>query len=120
MRLKLDENLGPAISGLFRASGHDVDTVRDEGLAGATDDKVFAKAGSAGRVLVTLDLDFSNPLRFGPSNTPGIIVLRPARPVMEQIRSLAMETAAYLGVEDPLGRIWIVEPGRIRIHTPEP
>jgi predicted nuclease of predicted toxin-antitoxin system len=41
MKLKLDENLGHAAAELFRAAGHDVETVVGQGLAGATDRDVI-------------------------------------------------------------------------------
>jgi predicted nuclease of predicted toxin-antitoxin system len=33
-------------------------------LAGRSDDMIYAVCLAEGRVLITLDLDFSNPLRF--------------------------------------------------------
>lgn len=69
MKIKLDENLGRRGTAVFRAAGHDVDTVVDEGLASATDDAVRAAATHVDRVLVTLDLDFAHPrlrARGGP------------------------------------------------------
>jgi len=41
MKLKLDENLGPAIAGRARAAGHDVALTREEGLNGKSDDVVI-------------------------------------------------------------------------------
>ena len=61
MKLKLDENLGHRAAEQCRQAGHDVDTVVDDGLASADDDKVHRAAATEGSVLVTLDLDFSNP-----------------------------------------------------------
>jgi len=37
VRVKIDENLPESAVRVVRAAGHDVDTVRDEGLVGATD-----------------------------------------------------------------------------------
>lgn len=37
---------------------------------------MLAAAAGATRALVTLDLDFSNPFRFPPEATAGIVVLR--------------------------------------------
>ena len=77
MRFKLDENLPYRAARTFVEAGHDADTVYDEDLAGQPDEVVLAAAVSEDRVLVTLDLDFSD-LRAYPTGTHcGIVVLRP-------------------------------------------
>ncbi|WP_437924775.1 DUF5615 family PIN-like protein [Sorangium sp. So ce291] len=81
MKLKLDENLGRRAADLFRKAGHDVATVPEQGLCSASAPTVIDVCKAEGRCLVTLDLDFSNPVRFRPANYPGIAVLRlPPRP----------------------------------------
>ena len=64
MKIKLDENLGRRIEELFQAAGHDVATVYSEGLSSAADGLVIDAARQEGRCLVTLDLEFGNPLLF--------------------------------------------------------
>jgi len=66
MRLKLDENLGQAIAEIFREAGHDVATVQQQGLGGIQDEALYNRCRQEGMCLVTLDLDFSNVLRFPP------------------------------------------------------
>jgi hypothetical protein len=61
MRLKLDENLPVTAAPLLRARGHDVDTVRDEGLTGQPDDAVWRAVQSESRFLVTQD--WASPTR---------------------------------------------------------
>lgn len=41
MKLKLDENIGRRGLELLSASGHDVMTVRDQGLRGISDERLF-------------------------------------------------------------------------------
>ena len=76
MRLKLDENIGARGQGLLREKGYDVSTVVSEKLCGATDDELIAACQEESRVLVTLDKDFANILRYPPGRFPGIVVLR--------------------------------------------
>jgi predicted nuclease of predicted toxin-antitoxin system len=60
MRRKLDENLPASVANVFVDSGHDVDTVLEEGLGGAPDARVMEKCSSEERVLFTLDSDFGD------------------------------------------------------------
>ncbi len=71
MKLKLDENLGKTAAAIFQAGGYDARTVPGQGLSRATDREVIAACQSGRRCLVTLDLDFSNPLLFDPTKYSG-------------------------------------------------
>jgi predicted nuclease of predicted toxin-antitoxin system len=79
MRFRLDENFGSRTAGVFRQLGHDVETVRDEGLQGCSDDNLFALCSRERRCLVTLDLDFADVIRFPPHVSAGIAVVRVPR-----------------------------------------
>jgi predicted nuclease of predicted toxin-antitoxin system len=86
LRLKLDENLGISCAKLLRVAGYDVATVSEEDLYGMEDDNLISACQKEERILVTLDLDFGNPLRFKPSEYAGIAVLRlPSRPTMSDL-----------------------------------
>jgi predicted nuclease of predicted toxin-antitoxin system len=120
MKLKLDENLGKMTASLFQSGGHDIQTVQDQGLSGAADRKVIAACHSEQRCLVTLDLDFANPLVFNPAEHAGIAVLRlPAKPSHEDILDTCNTLIAGLVKEDIMGRLWIVQRGRIREYQGE-
>ena len=115
-RFKLDENLPQGAEAVFYAGGHDVDTVLGERLGGERDPTVFAAAKNENRILVTLDLDFADIRSYPPSSSPGIWVLRPHSQSVENVLSLLKGVLAVLGTEDPSNHLWIVEPGRVRIH----
>jgi len=66
VKFKLDENIGRRGLELLRSSGHDVATVWDQGLHGASDERLFDVCAAEGRVLVTLDRDFGQVPRFPP------------------------------------------------------
>ena len=117
MKLKLDENLGPRGFDLLRSSGHDVTTVRGEGLSGASDTAVFEACVAEERTLITLDHDFGNVLRFAPESSWGIVILEiPGRLSEDAIVRRLEEFLAVVATRPLRRELWIVEPGRVRIH----
>jgi len=121
MRLKLDENLGSRGEELFRDAGHDIATVSGQGLASAGDHELISICRAERRRLVTLDLDFANPLVFAPNAYSGIAVLRlPRRASDRELWDACRTLIAGVAETDMAGRLWIVRPGRIREYRPEP
>lgn len=117
MKFKLDENLGTRAQEIFLKSGHDIRTVREEGIGGASDEVVYKISQQEDRILVTLDLDFADVIRFPPRDSGGIVVLRlPRNPTLSMLESLIRQLLYAVQQENPKGRLWIVEPQRIRIH----
>ena len=117
MKLKLDENLRKRLAGLFQTAGHDTATVPGQQMSGAADSDLIAWCGDEDRAIVTLDLDFANPLRFRPSRYPGIAVLRPNEPVCRhELEDLCRTLIGALTQEQIAGKLWIVERGRMRVH----
>ena len=117
LKLKLDENIGIVGKALLEADGHDVMTVAEQGLSGAMDERIYEVIATEQRVLVTLDRDFGEVLRFPPEATAGIVVLASqGRTTKSAIAARMTDLAAMLKVEPLSGQLWIVEPGRVRIH----
>lgn len=68
------------------------------------------------RCLVIADLDFAQTIQYQPNEFSGLIVLRHPNPTLKGMLELVRQVAVALNEESPQGRLWIVEPGRIRIH----
>lgn len=76
MRLLLDESVSLACRRRLVGLGHDATHVQTEGLSGASDHDVFRRACVEGRILVTRDYHFTNPVRFPLEGAPGVVYIR--------------------------------------------
>ncbi|MGD1862843.1 MAG: DUF5615 family PIN-like protein [Leptolyngbyaceae cyanobacterium] len=101
-------------------AGHDVATVVEQGLASTPDENLIEVCRREGRCLVSLDLDFSNPLRFKPSYYSGIAILRlPSRPEPQDLLDALRTLVGGLEREAITGKLWTVQLGRIRVYQEE-
>jgi predicted nuclease of predicted toxin-antitoxin system len=117
---KVDENLGRRCVDVLRSAGHDATTVPEQGLCSASDEELITACSSEGRVLVTLDLDFANPLVFRPSSYAGIAVLRlPRRTTADDITRAARVLVGGLSTRGIKGKLWVVRGDRIREYDEE-
>lgn len=116
MHVKIDENLPSAVAEVFRGAGHDTETVIDEGLGGKTAPVVIGAAKHEGRALVTLDTGFRDIRTYPPGNFAGIIVLRPQTQAIPDLVAVARRTVLFASNVSVMGRLWIVEPERVRVR----
>ncbi|MDR4495365.1 MAG: DUF5615 family PIN-like protein [Nitrospirales bacterium] len=117
MKFKLDENIGHRGVTFLKSAGHEVSTVREEGLGGEADERIIRAAIFEERALITLDHDFGQVIRFPPEGTHGIVILElPSHPTVDSLLTRLQEFLAVLQTRPLENELWIVEPGRIRIH----
>lgn len=115
VRFFLDENIPTETARMLESLGHDVRTVRVEGLASAADEEVLARGERLGRVLVTLDLDFG---RLFVERKPDltVVLLRPANPRAFAVTELLRGFLAQNDLATPAshGKLFVVRDGGSR------
>lgn len=118
MRLKLDENIPASARVRLAGLGHDVDSVKDEGLTGRPDAEIWAAAQATSRFLVTQDLDFSDVRAFAPGTHEGLLVVR--LPDDEQWRIGDYLVAWFAGSDAPTwkGCFVVATPTKVRVLRP--
>jgi predicted nuclease of predicted toxin-antitoxin system len=116
VKFKIDENLPSEYVAVLRQAKHDADTVRDEGLGGKIDEIIADFCQSEGRVIVTLDRDFSDIRMYPPDRYPGIIAISVTRQSKPRLLDILHRIVALLETEPLQNRLWVVEDGRIRIR----
>ena len=119
MKIKLDENLPYRLVQFLTDLGHDIDTVPDEHLAGQDDERVWSAVQTAGRFLVTQDLDFSDARRYAPGTHHGLLLVRLPQPgrsaLVERIGGLFRTEA----VESWAGCVVSATSRKVRVRRPE-
>ncbi len=116
MKFLLDENLSPQHASELRTEGHDAVAVLEAGLSGASDEQVLRFAVESGRVLVPLDADFANVMRFPPERTLGVIRLKVHPATEARIRQAVRRAFLFLHNIDIAGRLVVVDEEKIRIR----
>jgi predicted nuclease of predicted toxin-antitoxin system len=120
MKFKLDENLPLEVTVVLLQAGHDALTVVDQDLVGESDDEILKICQSEGRIVVTMDLDFSNIHRYPPQQSPGIIVLRLAsQELMHMMTVVQTMVVPLLEKQSPVGCLWVVDEDRVRVRSGE-
>ena len=80
---------------------------------------MFEVCTAESRALVTLDRDFGQVLRYPPAASAGLVALEIGpRATHAALLDRVRELLTVLRTRSPSGALWIVEPGRVRIHLP--
>lgn len=116
MKFLVDEALSPQVAERLRAAGHDAVDVIGVGLAGASDEVVFARAVRDGRAIISADTDFGTLLALRSEGKPSVVLLRrvPRRPAQQAALLLANLPA----ITGPLerGAVVVFDADRIRVR----
>jgi predicted nuclease of predicted toxin-antitoxin system len=118
VRIKLDENLPSELGDLLGDRGHDVRTVSEESLVGQDDAVIFAAATREGRMLLTLDLDFSDVRRYEPGTHPGIVLFRLREPSRRRILERTRQVLDLSPIDAWARCFVVVSDRKLRVRKP--
>ena len=118
MRFKIDENLPTEAAGLLTAVGHDALTIHDQQMVGQPDPQVASICRTEQRVLVTLDLDFSDIRTYPPGSRSGVLVIRLGHQSPRMIRRAVHRIGASVDLDDLAGCIGVWRDGELRVRRP--
>jgi len=116
MLFKIDENLPTELVHLMVSSGYDAKTVYDQQLQGADDPVLIDRCDQENRILITLDIDFSDITLYPPENHAGILVLRLGNQSKQNILNVFRKILTALEREPIKNHLWIAEESVIRIR----
>lgn len=119
MQIKRDENLPVELAVTLRQLGHDVETVPEENLGGASDGLAWQAAQAENRFLITQDLDFSNVEQFKPGTHYGILLLRLNNPTRRQLISKVEAMFAGGATARWVGYLVVVTDRKVRVRSPQ-
>lgn len=120
-RFVIDEDLPRSTSTFIEKRGWEALDVRDCGLRGKSDDKVFQFAQVESAILLSGDLGFGNLLKFPIGSHSGIVILHfPNEVLIESLHYHLGFALDQLREEDFAGNLVIIEPGKMRIRRRSP
>ena len=113
MRLLVDENMPRSLATELIALGFEVEDVRDLGLQGLPDTKVYEAASNRDAIIITSDRGFVIERTWPEDFTAGVIFINlpetsPAKVIIEKVISLLSKRLPV----SLLGAVTIVEPQR--------
>lgn len=116
MKLFANENLYEPLIDFLKSLGHDVSSIREEGLSGISDDTVYKMACKERRVIITMDKDFARMFRFPPEGCGGIIVVKIYKRTVEETLQIFKNHFPLLKPDDIKDKLVIITPEGIRIR----
>jgi predicted nuclease of predicted toxin-antitoxin system len=116
MNFLADENIFVPMVEALRKLGYDVFDIKEQQLIGTDDPVIYEMAVKRNRVLLTMDKDFSNIIKYPPGNHPGIIVLKLYKLPVSTATKIFMDSFQNLNNSDIIGNTVIIDKNKTRIR----
>ena len=120
MRIKVDEDLPPAVTERLRDAGHDAAGVVEQGMSGWKDPGLWEAVQKEGRFLVTSDKGFGDIRAYPPGTHAGILVLRPDQDGIRPLVELTLLVLERARLDDLARLVSVATPRGLRTRRPNP
>ncbi len=112
----IDEDMPRSTTKTLQEQGYEVKDIRDYGLRGEEDNKIFQFAQENQSVIITEDIDFGNIIKFPLGNHYGIIIVHfPNEMSNKEMNNQLINNIKDIDKNDFKGNLIIIEPGKTRI-----
>jgi len=117
LKFLVDEDMPRSTAKVLKTEGYDALDVRDLGLRGESDDKIFKSAQDEKAIILTGDVGFGNLLHFPAGSHSGIVIAHfPNELSTSELDNQIIKAFKTLNEIDFKGNLIILEPGKIRIR----
>jgi len=100
----------------LRNLGHDVFDIKEQKLDGTEDIEIFQMAVNLKRVLLSMDKDFANIIKYPPESHSGIIVLKLYKLTVEAATKIFLDSFQALDSHDVIGNTVIIDKNKTRVR----
>ncbi len=119
LKFVIDEDLPRSTGIILKENGYDVLDIRDHGLRGKSDEKIYEFAQGNEAVVLTGDRGFGNIQRFPLGGHSGIVIsLFPNEMSTSVINQKLLVGLKCINEEDYKGNVIIIDSLKIRIRRP--
>jgi predicted nuclease of predicted toxin-antitoxin system len=120
LKFVIDEDIPRSTGIILKENGYDILDIRDHGLRGEKDEKIYEFAQENGAVVLTGDRGFGNTQRFPLGEHNGIVVTNfPNEMPTSMINQQLLVRLKHINEDDYKGNVIIIDPLKIRIRRPE-
>lgn len=120
LKFVIDEDIPRSTGIILKENGYDILDIRDHGLRGEKDEKIYEFAQENGAVVLTGDRGFGNTQRFQLGEHNGIVVTNfPNEMPTSMINQQLLVRLKHINEDDYKGNVIIIDPLKIRIRRPE-
>ncbi|MCS7207014.1 MAG: DUF5615 family PIN-like protein [Dehalococcoidia bacterium] len=115
MRFLLDQNLSPKTTAFLKSLGIEACDVREFGLAGATDERIYAFAQERGFAVITCNTGFAALFR-GRGGLPALLLIRVSPQTFENLHPVLQDFFQRVRLGDLQGHLIIIGQNRYRLR----